>query len=871
MDVPSSRSVSHATPPELCRPSPLAALGRAASSGLGALIAPAGFGKTVLLSQYAHDREGLGLDVVRLTLRAEDRGHAAALRLLEVALFGSETGAGSSLARLVARLGTRRPVIMLDGADAPPSAVEALVGGLSLHVPDRLTLVVASREPTPSLASALARLRGARLGADELAFTGADGTALLAAASPDADPAELVALGDGWPLAVGLIAARLARGATPATMRRTLVADLAPVVERDILRRLPAALRRGLAVLAVPERFTLELAECVLPGQNRSAAAVLERLHPWVAATGDSKGWWRMHPLLAEVLRALDLDRGGALTKRVHLLASEWHEWRGDLDEAVATSAAASAHRRTAELIESAGAWRLSLYEGSERLRNWIGKLPEHELAVHPRLVVARAYLAMRDGKLDLSARLLSRAGEAAARSRDPELRSDLAAVSTLVTYLTEHSLSHLAPHLSNGIAFAGDGSPDRPLLQGTLRCAEADAALTLGMPGVAGACAEKAVAFMREAASRAGMAYAHMHAGYAKLQSGALGGAEWHFAIVARIAEELAEKEPVLAPISALAMQTVRLWRHGGAGRRDAFLAALQLVEAGYGWQEVFASAIEAGCTAFVAAQDREGLVVLAAVVRRIGTSETMRRLAEFGDILDLHVAAIDADVERCQVVAELLTARSPPRGWQRSPASWRIHVHSAYAYARFPSISRLPEALVLVDDAIRCCSANGIGLPSLLLRLSRAELLLRLGADAQGFTVLREVALAARSHGLAAPFAAPSAHRLLTRAAAAARRDGDEQYLEAIEFLASGRRASPLRPAVDLAAFSRREREVIAQMLAGACTKAAARALGVTEHTVKFHLAAIYRKLGVRTRGQAVSTLFRLTGGGGTPRPEN
>ena len=50
-------------------------------------------------------------------------------------------------------------------------------------------------------------------------------------------------------------------------------------------------------------------------------------------------------------------------------------------------------------------------------------------------------------------------------------------------------------------------------------------------------------------------------------------------------------------------------------------------------------------------------------------------------------------------------------------------------------------------------------------------------------------------------------------------------------------------------------RELEVLSLIGEGFSNKAAARRLGISQHTVKFHLEAVFAKLGVRTRAEAVA----------------
>ncbi len=54
-------------------------------------------------------------------------------------------------------------------------------------------------------------------------------------------------------------------------------------------------------------------------------------------------------------------------------------------------------------------------------------------------------------------------------------------------------------------------------------------------------------------------------------------------------------------------------------------------------------------------------------------------------------------------------------------------------------------------------------------------------------------------------------------------------------------------------------REVEILAMVGEGASNKAVARRLGISAHTVKFHLEAVFRKLGAATRAEAVARGLR------------
>lgn len=59
---------------------------------------------------------------------------------------------------------------------------------------------------------------------------------------------------------------------------------------------------------------------------------------------------------------------------------------------------------------------------------------------------------------------------------------------------------------------------------------------------------------------------------------------------------------------------------------------------------------------------------------------------------------------------------------------------------------------------------------------------------------------------------------------------------------------------------ALTPREHDVLVLMAEGAGNRAIAERLGISDHTVKFHLSAIFGKLGVTTRTAAVRRALRL-----------
>ena len=79
--------------------------------------------------------------------------------------------------------------------------------------------------------------------------------------------------------------------------------------------------------------------------------------------------------------------------------------------------------------------------------------------------------------------------------------------------------------------------------------------------------------------------------------------------------------------------------------------------------------------------------------------------------------------------------------------------------------------------------------------------------------------------------------------------------EQAEAVISLPPARKTEPL-----IEALTTREHDVLALLADGLSNRDIAQALAISEHTVKFHLASVFGKLGVSTRTEAVQRGLRL-----------
>ncbi|MFC8778782.1 LuxR C-terminal-related transcriptional regulator [Streptomyces nigra] len=319
----------------------------------------AGAGKTLLVADWA---AGLPRPVVWLTLDPSLCGPGMfwahllqALRTHGVPVagdVGTPADAGrvhhTLLTRLAAQLGTDELTVVLDEYDrvGTPEVAEQLEFVLH-HAGPGLHLVLVTRtEPLLPLhryraAGAITEIRNA-----ELAFTPEEAVALLRRhglrLSVQAATA-LVERTGGWAAGLRLCALAAQQHPDPEEYLKEFEAGHSTVADfllAEVLKRQPPATQDLLLRVSVLDRFCADLAN-ELTGRG-DAEAILAGLHRENAFVEDlGHGWYRLHPLFREILRAHLRERSADLEPRLHLRAAHWLGRSGQLPETLTHGAAA--------------------------------------------------------------------------------------------------------------------------------------------------------------------------------------------------------------------------------------------------------------------------------------------------------------------------------------------------------------------------------------------------------------------------------------------------------------------------------------------------------------------------------------------------
>ena len=407
------------------RPGLVTRLAEGLARPLIVLSAPAGFGKTTLVSEWiAHTP---GLPVAWLSLDEDDNDPARFLAYLISALNTLKPGVGTAaldllaspqspptksvLATLANSLATLPDdfVLVLDDYHVlTESAVQAALTYLLDHQPAQMHLVVLSRaDPPLPLARLRARGQLLELRAADLRFTPDEAIAFLNQTMKlgltTAGVMVLEAETEGWIAGLQLAALCLAPSGAGAagtqepddasafiaafTGSNRFVLDY--LVE-EVLARQPAQIQRFLLQTAILDQFCAPLCAAVVEDDQGVPAAqaileTLERLNLFIIPLDHERRWYRYHHLFAEFLRSNLLQAQPALLPELHRRAAGWYEQHGFPYEAVGHALDAKDWERAARLIESI-AQDVLMRSQVATLIGWLDALPRELLRRRPSL-----------------------------------------------------------------------------------------------------------------------------------------------------------------------------------------------------------------------------------------------------------------------------------------------------------------------------------------------------------------------------------------------------------------------------------------------------------------------------------------------------
>src|ERR1039458_7215656 len=342
------------------------------------VVAPPGYGKTTLLSQWAERSTGTFAWVsvaesdndpkVLLTYVAEALD---AVEPIGERVFDALASPGSSVpGSVVPRLGSAfssmsSPVVLvLDDVHVLRNReCRAALSALADHVPEGSRLVLAGRaEPPLRIARLRAEGRILEIGPAQLSLTREEASSLLANAGVVLDEDEVAELHrrtEGWPVGLYLAALYLREGGLVAGAAVSFSGDdrfVSDYVESEFLARISRRQRVFLTQSAVLERMSGPLCEAVLsmPGSDETLAD-LARSNMLLVPLDRRGEWYRYHHLFRDMLLAQLHRQEPGLMPVWRRRAARWCLGNGLHEEALEYSIAAGDVHTAARLVEKLG------------------------------------------------------------------------------------------------------------------------------------------------------------------------------------------------------------------------------------------------------------------------------------------------------------------------------------------------------------------------------------------------------------------------------------------------------------------------------------------------------------------------------------
>jgi LuxR family maltose regulon positive regulatory protein len=396
-------------------------LERGDSGPVVSVVAPAGYGKTTLLAQWA-ERNGQAFGWVQVDEQDNDpkvllRYVAEALDAIEPVgerVFDALASPASSVpGSVVPRLGsafasmTVPVVLVLDDVHLLRNREgRAALSVLADHVPAGGRLVFAGRDAPPVRVARLrAEGRIAEIGPADLALTCQEAAMLLRAAEVtlgDQDVADLHRHTEGWAAGLYLAALSLREGGSlphPAASSGGADRFVSDYVESELLARMSGEQREFLTRAAVLERMSGPLCEAALdlPG-SAATLAELARSNLLLVPLDRRGEWYRYHHLFRDMLQAELHRQEPSLIPVLRRRAAAWCLDNGRPEEALEYSIAAGDAGTVARLTEQI--WLQAYFTRSGTAERWLDWLEDRDAVKgHPVIAGMAALLYLETGR----------------------------------------------------------------------------------------------------------------------------------------------------------------------------------------------------------------------------------------------------------------------------------------------------------------------------------------------------------------------------------------------------------------------------------------------------------------------------------------
>ena len=843
------------------------------------VVAPPGFGKTTALAQIAARLQAAGDCAAWLNCGPQDREPGVFVEDLcrawaAAGVEGIDVSMG--VAEMSHALGetARRLTLFVDRYEhASSPEVDALLATLAMLLPRGVQCVIGSRV-APDLPLTSLQVEGHLrvIDVDPLRFTDDEARALLSAALPDDAVRLVVDRAAGWPFVLQLARLRMAAGGAHPELGAGLASlpihEVFDYFATQVFSALSPEDVEFLVDVAVLESIDVASANAVRD-RTDSARQIerLQRMKPIVVVTTRPLGA-SLHPLLRDLLRSmLERDDEGGRAATLHTRAAQHFAAQGALHEAVSHAVQGGRLELAARILSDAGGICLLVDQGVGRVRTLLQLLPPAIVQKAPRLRLLRiAQLLIEENgveaRLDLDRMTAGLAALHAPNGLDDAARADIGLAQLLMSVNDAEHVFRYDPwdSLARAVAQARERclEDSRPLV-----LALATEILMLQRYGPADR-AQRRVAEAERLHEEGRFSY----------------NIPWTWIYNARNAYargELAQAKELLQRASRKELD-IFTFTHGSFGQMvHALLGRLCLdqgaIDEAFRHFEAIAPVkpmtlfeIHTGVYVFYplcefSRGNASRALEMLAGARQIAADDNLPHLDVLAAAYEIQILVA---VGRPAQAAELARSAGIEHvlGIGSEPGSLPLDEVEAAAGACFSlalADGRLSAAARIAEDALAASVRAGRRLGEIAARLMLARVALGHADGAAARAAVEHALRIAAACGAVQAFIWAGAEVLaVVRAIAATPRNDAAPWAASV--VAAADESLGRRSAADML-FTPRERDVLRGLVKGQSTKLIARELLLSPETIKHHLKAIFAKLDVRSRDDAVAEVRRRT----------
>ena len=431
--------------------------------------APAGYGKTTLISDWvAHSKD----QVAWLSLEEEDKNFVRFISYLVAALQQIEEGIGTDVQTIAQSSQSPQAdhliTMLLNEIDAcglefilvlddyhliPNQEIFDAIDFTLAHLPSGVHLVLIGRVDPPLFLSRL-RVGGqiTEIRQNDLRFTKTEVSAFindlmgLNLSGEDIDALEVRT--EGWIASLQLAALSLQGRDDKQAFVTAFSGSHHYVIDYlvdEVMSRQTQEIQTFLYQTSVFSRFCAPLSDAVLEiSESRRLIHDIDEANLFLIHLDDERNWYRYHHLFAEFLNQRLHEKEPQSIPDLQRKASIWFEQNGLLAEAINHALQGEEFTRAAKLVESVGP-DMMMHNEFDQLTSWLDAIPQQQVNSWPWLCIIRAWMCQRWAQLDQGEFYLQCAERALELETTPEpmggakiIRGQICAIRALFSLVKE-------------------------------------------------------------------------------------------------------------------------------------------------------------------------------------------------------------------------------------------------------------------------------------------------------------------------------------------------------------------------------------------------------------------------------------------------